>query len=49
MASWNLYVASTVACREREMDYGSSHVFVYADSDDEVISDVEYNEGMWLR
>ena len=31
------------------MDYGSSHVFVYADSDDEVISDVEYNEGMWLR
>jgi hypothetical protein len=31
------------------MDYGSSHVFVYANSDEEVISDAEYNEGMWLR
>jgi hypothetical protein len=30
------------------MDYGSSHVFVYANSDEEVISDAEYNEGMWL-
>ena len=31
------------------MDYGSSHVYLYANSDDEVISDTEYNEGMWLR
>ena len=31
------------------MDYGSTHVYMYADSDDEVISDTEYDEGMWLR
>ena len=32
-----------------KMDYGSSHVFMYANSDEEVISDTEYDEGMWLR
>jgi hypothetical protein len=30
------------------MDHGSTHVFVYANSDEEVISDDEFKEGMWL-
>ena len=31
------------------MDYGSSHVYMYDNSDDELISDEEFKEGMWLR
>ena len=30
------------------MDYGSSHVWLYDDSDEEYISDSELKEGMWL-
>lgn len=31
------------------MDYGSTHVWLYDDSDEEFISDTELQEGMWLR
>ena len=31
------------------MDYGSTHVWLYDDSDEEFISDSELQEGMWLR
>ena len=30
------------------MDYGSSHVWVYENSDEEYFSETELNEGMWL-
>ena len=32
-----------------EMNYGSSHVYMYESSDEDVISDEEFKEGMWLR
>jgi len=31
------------------MEYGSSLVYVYSDSEDEYVSDNELEEGMWLR
>ena len=30
------------------MDYGSSHVWMYDSSDDEFFSETELNEGLWL-
>ena len=30
------------------MDYGSSHVWMYDDSDEEYFSETELQEGMWL-
>ena len=31
------------------MNYGSSLVYVYSDSEEEYVSEVELEEGMWLR
>ena len=44
-----LYLPSLQAGNWGEMDYGSTHVYMYESSDEEVISEGEYNEGMWLR
>lgn len=36
-------------CAVLIMDYGSSHVYLYEHSDEEVVYDEEFKEGMWLR